>query len=79
MHAETIITVRYTGGTWLARAKGCKKTASCVYDPAMAAKALAGKLGLVGSLERVAIHADWSEFRALPLWELDATIKDLAR
>lgn len=76
MHAETIITVRYTGGTWVARAKGFKKTASCVYDPALAAKALAGKMGLdVGSLERVATHADGAEFKALPLRRLPAQWK----
>lgn len=46
MHAETIITVRYANGTYLARAKGCKQTASCVYDAGLAAKALARKLGL---------------------------------
>ncbi|WP_349616203.1 hypothetical protein [Azotobacter salinestris] len=47
MHAEqVIITVRYTQGTYVARAKGHRKTASCVYDAGLAAKALAGKLGL---------------------------------
>lgn len=46
MHAETIITVRYVSGTYLARVKGCKKSASCVYDAGLAATALARKLGL---------------------------------
>lgn len=49
MHAEQVtITVRYTQGTYVARAKGHRKTASCVYDAGLAAKALAGKLGLDG-------------------------------
>lgn len=46
MSVESIsITVRYSQGTFLARAKGCKQTASCVYDAGLAAKALARKLG----------------------------------
>lgn len=47
MHAEQVtITVRYTGHTYVARVKGQKKTASCVYDAGLAAKGLALKLGL---------------------------------
>lgn len=46
MSAETIITVRYAQGTYLARVKGQKKTASCVYSPEIAAEALARKLGI---------------------------------
>lgn len=46
MQNDTIITVRYVSGTYLARVKGCKQTASCVYDAGLAAKALARKLGL---------------------------------
>lgn len=46
MHAEQVtITVRYTGHTYVARCKGQKKTASCVYNPKIAAQSLARKLG----------------------------------
>lgn len=63
---ETVtIIVRYTGHTYVARCRGQKPTASCVYDPALAAKALAGKLGLEeGSLEKVAGNGDYLEFTA---------------
>ena len=67
MHAETIITVRYTGGTYLARAKGCRQTASCVYDAALAAKSLARKLGLdTEQLVSKVAERDYLEFSAKP-------------
>lgn len=43
--ASTSITVRYTQGTYVARARGHKATASCVYCTDTAAKSLARKLG----------------------------------
>jgi len=57
------ITVRYTGLTYVARCRGHKPTASCVYDPALAAKALARKLGLdEGSVVRTAESGGCFEF-----------------
>lgn len=68
MHAEMIITVRYTGSTWQARVKGYKKTASCVYDAGLAAKALAQKLGLdADGLVKAVDGHDYQEFVARPL------------
>lgn len=46
----TTITVRYTQGTYVARMKGCKPTASCVYSAKQAAQSLAKKLGFDASL-----------------------------
>ncbi|WPP47730.1 hypothetical protein [Pseudomonas sp. AN-1] len=67
MHAETIISVRYVSGTWLARAKGCKKTASCVYDAEKAAQALARKLGLdADHLVKKVDGRDYLEFSSTP-------------
>lgn len=59
------ITVRYRQGTYVARAKGHKPTASCVYDATLAAYALARKLGydetsVVMTLEEL----DYLEFTA---------------
>ena len=64
MHAEPIIiTVRYAQGTYVARAKGHKPTATCVYDAGLAAKSLARKLGLdVGSLVMTKGECDCLEF-----------------
>lgn len=65
--ADTVmtITVRYTQGTYVARAKGHRKTASCVYDAGLAAKALAGKLGLDGErLVMIKGERDYLEFIA---------------
>jgi len=46
MHAEQVtITVRYAQGTYVARAKGHKPTASCTHSTEVAAKTLARKLG----------------------------------
>jgi hypothetical protein len=47
---DAIITVRYVSCTYLARMKGCKKTASCVYSAKLAAQSLAKKLGFDASL-----------------------------
>ncbi|MNZ06737.1 hypothetical protein D3C78_234940 [compost metagenome] len=45
MSEITTITVRYSQGTYVARAKGHKATASCTHSTEVAAKALARKLG----------------------------------
>ena len=67
------ITVRYTGHTYMARCRGHKPTASCVYDPALAAKALAGKLGLdEGSVVKTAGGGDYQEFTACPKVETES-------
>lgn len=72
----SIITVRYAQGTWLARVKGCKKTASCVYSAVEAAKALARKLELdAGSLKQLGGGGDYLEFSAQPLRRLPMTWK----
>lgn len=65
MNAEPIIiTVRYANGTYLARVKGCKQTASCVYDAGLAAKSLARKLGLdEENLVKTLDGHDYLEFR----------------
>jgi hypothetical protein len=77
MHAEqVIITVRYTNGTYVARMKGYKKTASCVYDAGLAAKSLARKLDLdQNSLEMTRNERDYLEFTAKPLRCLPAAWK----
>jgi hypothetical protein len=63
--ASTVISVRYTQGTYVARAKGHKPTASCVYDAGLAAKALVRKLGLdEGSLTKTVNGRDCLEFTA---------------
>lgn len=73
MSVETIITVRYVSGTYLARVKGCKQTASCVYDAGLAAKALARKLDLdAAGLELVKFESEYLEFKAKPLRRLPA-------
>lgn len=65
MNETVTITVRYTGLTYVARCRGHKATASCVYDPALAAKALARKLGLdERSVVRVTGAEDLLEFAA---------------
>lgn len=65
--SSVTITVRYTGLTYVARCRGHKATASCVYDPALAATALARKLGLeAGSVVRVEGDSDNLEFTANP-------------
>lgn len=66
--SETVtITVRYTGHTYVARCRGHKPTASCVYDPALAAKALARKLGLdEESVAKAVGSRDYQDFTALP-------------
>lgn len=47
MHAESImINVRQSTGTYIAKAKGHKPSASCSAGPRQAAEALATKLGL---------------------------------
>lgn len=47
MHAEAIIiTVRYSSGTYVARARGSRHTASCTHDLVRAARQLARKLDL---------------------------------
>lgn len=81
MHAETIISVRYVSGTWLARAKGCKKTASCVYDAEKAAQALARKLGLdADHLVKKVDGRDYLEFSSTPsAAELYDEVLDQAR
>lgn len=66
MNETVTITVRYTGLTYVARCRGHKPTASCVYDPALAAKALARKLGLdEESVAKTAGSGDYLEFTAL--------------
>lgn len=40
------INVRQSTGTYIAKAKGCKLSASCTSGPAQAAEALVHKLGL---------------------------------
>lgn len=72
MSVELItITVRYANGTYLARVKGCKKTASCVYDAGLAATSLARKLDLdPSSLKMVKGELDYLEFSAKPLRRL---------
>ncbi|MCM2317979.1 MAG: hypothetical protein NDI93_01460 [Pseudomonas sp.] len=42
---QVTITVRYAQGTYVARAKGHKGTASCTHSTEIAAHALARKLG----------------------------------
>lgn len=42
---QVTITVRYSQGTYVARAKGHKSTASCTHSTEVAAHALARKLG----------------------------------
>ena len=67
------IRVRYTQGTYVARCRGHKQTASCVYDAALAAKALAGKLGLEqGSLVKTLDGQDYLEFTARPKTETES-------
>lgn len=44
MSDATAITVRYSQGTYVARTKGCKTTASCTHSMEVAAYALARKL-----------------------------------
>ncbi|MNJ42921.1 hypothetical protein D3C77_379030 [compost metagenome] len=44
------INVRQSTGTYIAKAKGCKLSASCTAGPAQAAEALAHKLGLASDL-----------------------------
>ena len=46
MSEVIIIRVRYTQGTYVARCRGHKPTASCVYDTGLAAHALARKIGI---------------------------------
>jgi hypothetical protein len=74
MHAEPIIiTVRYAQGTYVARVRGIKKTASCVYDAGLAATALARKLELdASSLELAKGEGDYLEFTVKPLRRLPA-------
>lgn len=67
----SIITVRYANGTYVARVKGYKQTASCVYDATLAAKSLARKLGLdQHNLELIKFEADHLKFKAKPLRRL---------
>lgn len=73
MNELVTITVRYTGHTYVARCRGHKSTASCVYDPALAAKALAGKLGLdEGGMVKAAGRGDYLEFTARPKAETES-------
>lgn len=46
MNEPTTITVRYTGNTYVARAKGYKKTVSCTISARLAGEVMAKKLGL---------------------------------
>lgn len=70
---EVTITVRYTGHTYVARCRGHKPTASCVYDPALAAKALARKLELdEESVAKTAGSGDYLEFTARPKVETES-------
>lgn len=60
------ITVRYTQGTYVARAKGHKPTASCVYDAGIAAQALARKIGIEpAQLVMTKGDRDWLEFSVI--------------
>lgn len=69
MNAEPIIiTVRYTSGTYVARASGSRHTASCTHDLVLAARQLARKLDLdVLGMKRGADRDGVATFEAWPL------------
>ncbi|MNZ33247.1 hypothetical protein D3C78_505900 [compost metagenome] len=69
MHAEAItITVRYSGGTYVARARGSRHTASCTHDLVLAARNLARKLDLdVLGMKRGPDREGVATFEAWPL------------
>lgn len=71
MAEQITIKVRFAQGTYLARAKGYKQTASCVESPAKAALALARKLDLdASSLVGCGGTGDYEEYQARPLRRL---------
>lgn len=69
MHAEPIIiTVRYSSGTYVARARGSRHTASCTHSQVFAARQLARKLDLdVLGMKRGSDRDGVATFEAWPL------------
>lgn len=68
MQEPIIITVRYSSGTYVARARGSRHTASCTHDIGLAARQLARKLDLdVLGMKRGPDEGGVATFEAWPL------------